>query len=76
MAQGRIDLQGQRVSGRREFHERHQARAEAQARQWLAQREVLQGQWLTWVAGQLYQLEPAEYAAMVRRELQRLTEGA
>lgn len=75
MAQGRADLQGQRVSGRREFHERHQARAEAQAREWLARREELQGQWLAWVAGQLYQLEPAEYAAMVRRELQRLTES-
>jgi len=63
------------VSGRRAFHERHQARAEAQAREWLARREALQGQWLTWVAGQLYQLEPAEYAAMVRRELQRLTDA-
>ncbi|MGE8406728.1 MAG: hypothetical protein ACN6QH_06780 [Pseudomonas sp.] len=74
MAQGRVDLQGQRVSGRREFHAAHQSRAEAQARQWLERREELQGQWLSWVAGQLYQLEPAEYAAMVRRELQRLTE--
>ena len=63
------------MSGRREFHERHQARAEEQARQWLARRDELQGQWLTWVAGQLYKLEPAEYAAMVRRELQRLSEG-
>ncbi|MFD2644943.1 hypothetical protein [Pseudomonas japonica] len=63
------------MSGRREFHQCHQARAEAQARQWLERREELRGQWLTWVAGQLYQLEPAEYAAMVRRELQRLSEG-
>jgi hypothetical protein len=63
------------VSGRREFHERNQARAEAQARDWLERRDELGGQWLSWVAGQLYQLEPAEYAAMVRRELQRLTEG-
>ncbi len=61
------------MSGRREFHTAHQSRAEEQARQWLARRDELQGQWLTWVAGQLYQLEPAEYAAMVRRELQRLT---
>lgn len=74
MAQGRADLQGQRVSGRRAFHTANQARAEAQARQWLARRDELQGQWLAWVAGQLYQLEPAVYAAMVRRELQRLTE--
>ena len=64
------------MTGRRAFHERHQARAEEQARQWLARRDELQGQWLNWVAGQLYQLEPAEYAAMVRRELQRLSEGA
>jgi len=75
MAQGRTDLQGQRVSGRRVFHEDSQARAEEQARQWLARRDELKGQWLTWVAGQLYQLEPAEYAAMVRRELQRLSEA-
>lgn len=63
------------MSGRREFHERNQARAEAQARRLLERRDELRGQWLSWVAGQLYQLEPAEYAAMVRRELQRLTEG-
>ncbi|WP_177454451.1 hypothetical protein [Pseudomonas sp. Irchel 3E13] len=62
------------MSGRREFHASHQPRAEAQARQWLARRDELKGQWLSWVAGQLYQLEPAEYAAMVRRELQRLSE--
>ena len=76
MAQGRTDLQGQRVSstaaasGRARFHDEHQARAQAQALEWLAQRAVLQGAWLNWVAGQLYQLSPPEYAAMVRRELQ------
>lgn len=76
MAQGRTDLQGQRVSstaaasGRARFHAEHQARAQAQALEWLAQRAVLQGAWLSWVAGQLYQLSPPEYAAMVRRELQ------
>ena len=31
--------------------------------------------WLGWVAGQLYQLSPPEFAAMVRRELQRLSQG-
>ena len=31
------------------------------------------GRWLDWVAGQLYLLRPPEYAAMVRRELQRLS---
>jgi hypothetical protein len=35
----------------------------------------LQAGWLSWVAGELYQLKPAEYAAMVRRELQRLSQG-
>lgn len=58
--------------GRAQYHALHQARAEAQARDWIAQREVLQGAWLTWVAGQLYQLNPPEYAAMVRRQLQQL----
>ncbi|MDD0976122.1 hypothetical protein [Pseudomonas fontis] len=73
MAQGRADLQGQRVSSDRAgFHAQHQARAEAQAREWLAQRTSMQGAWFNWVAAQLYQLSPAEYAAMVRRELERL----
>ncbi|WP_235593666.1 hypothetical protein [Pseudomonas putida] len=60
------------ASGRARFHAEHQARAQAQAQalEWLAQRAVLQGAWLNWVAGQLYQLSPPEYAAMVRRELQ------
>lgn len=60
---------------RAEFHRRHQAQATAQAQQLLAQRERMQGAWMTWVAGQLYQLSPPPYAAMVRRELQRLTQG-
>lgn len=58
--------------GRAQYHVQHQARAEAQAREWIAQRDVLQGAWLNWVAGQLYQLSPPEYAAMVRRQLQQL----
>lgn len=57
-------------SGRADFHAQHEARAEAQAREWLAQRAVFQGNWLNWVAAQLYQLSPPEYAAMVRRQLQ------
>ena len=60
------------MTGRRAFHAANEARAQEQARQWLARRDELKGQWLTWVAAQLYQLTPAEYAAMVRRELQRL----
>jgi len=59
--------------GRAEFHARHQAKAREQAEQWLAQRPRLQGAWLDWVATQLYQLGPPEFAAMVRRELQKLT---
>jgi hypothetical protein len=34
----------------------------------------MQGAWLGWVASQIYTLRPAEYAAMVRRELQSLQE--
>ncbi|WP_422421128.1 hypothetical protein [Pseudomonas sp. GZD-222] len=59
--------------GRAEFHALHQARAREQAELWLAQRDRLQGAWFDWVATQLYQLSPPEYAAMVRRELQILT---
>ncbi|MDD2048274.1 hypothetical protein [Pseudomonas putida] len=60
--------------GRADFHARYQAQARGQAEQWLAQRERLQGRWFDWVASQLYQLSPPEYAAMVRRELQALTQ--
>ncbi|MBM3108773.1 MAG: hypothetical protein RR736_08295 [Pseudomonas sp.] len=66
---GAVDL----PQGRAEFHARYQAQAREQAEQWYAQRSRLQGVWLDWVAGQLYQLSPAEYAAMVRRELQALS---
>jgi len=62
-------------AGRAQFHRQHQAQAIEQAERLLAQREALGGAWLAWVAGQLYQLSPPEYAAMVRRELQRLTQA-
>lgn len=55
------------------FHRDHQASATALAEQWLDKRSVLGAAWLGWVAGQLYQLSPPPYAAMVRRELQRLS---
>ncbi|MFK8331950.1 hypothetical protein M2D63_018265 [Pseudomonas sp. BJa5] len=61
-------------AGRADFHARYQDQAREQAEQWLAQRSSLQGSWLTWVATQLYQLSPPEYAAMVRRELQKLSQ--
>ncbi|MGF6394988.1 hypothetical protein [Pseudomonas plecoglossicida] len=66
--------QGEVPGTRAAFHRQHQARATAQAESLLARREDLQGAWLNWVAAQLYQLRPAPYAAMVRRELQRLTQ--
>ncbi|MFF7066320.1 hypothetical protein [Pseudomonas sp. NPDC008258] len=59
---------------RAEFHRQYQADAVAEAERLLARREALQGAWLSWVAGELYRLGPPPYAAMVRRELQRLSQ--
>lgn len=82
MAQRRADdLQGQRVSeplprgSRADLHRQYQAQAVQQAERLLARRDELQGTWLAWVAGQIYQLSPPPFAAMVRRELQRLSQG-
>jgi len=61
-------------AGRAQFHTQHQARATAQAEQLLARKDELGGAWLGWVAGELYRLNPAPYAAMVRRELERLSQ--
>ncbi|QVM89697.1 hypothetical protein JYG34_16915 [Pseudomonas entomophila] len=81
MAQGRADhLQGQRVSdedtpaSRADFHRQYQARAVEQAERLLARRNDLQGAWLAWVASELYQMSPPPFVAMVRRELQRLSQ--
>ena len=57
---------------RSQFHQQHAARAEAEARRLLDGRATLGARWLDWVAAELYQLTPPEFAAMVRRELQRL----
>ena len=57
---------------RSQFHQQHAVRAEAEARRLLQQRVELGARWLDWVAAELYRLSPPEYAAMVRRELQRL----
>ena len=57
------------------FHRQHQADAVADAERLLARRDELQGAWLSWVAAELYRLSPPPYAAMVRRELQRLSQG-
>ncbi|MDD0842808.1 hypothetical protein [Pseudomonas sp. Gutcm_11s] len=59
---------------RSQFHQQHAARAEAEARRLLQQRAELGARWLDWVAAELYRLSPPEYAAMVRRELQRLND--
>ena len=60
---------------RAEFHEQHLFSAQTEAQQLFAQKAVRQGDWLSWVASQIYQMRPAEYASMVRRELQRLQEA-
>jgi hypothetical protein len=57
------------------FHREHQAAARELAEYLLSRREALQGGWLTWVAGQLYALSPAPFAAMVRRELEQMNQG-
>lgn len=68
------DAEAARVS-RADFHRQYQARAVAQAERLLARRGELQGAWLAWVAGELYQLSPPPYAGMVRRELERLAQA-
>ena len=77
MAQGRArDLQGQRVMtvSRADFHLQNLDSARDEARRLFDARAELKGVWLGWVASQIYALQPAEYASMVRRELQRLQE--
>ena len=61
---------------RADFHQEHAEQAISDAQRLLAERQRLGPQWLSWVAGELYRLKPAQYAAMVRRELQRLAEGS
>lgn len=62
------------TQARADFHEQNLASAQDDARRLFGQKTILQGAWLNWVASQLYQLQPAEYASMVRRELMRLQE--
>lgn len=59
---------------RADFHLEHLEAAREEARRLFAAKTELQGAWLNWLAAQLYALRPAEYAAMVRRELQSLQE--
>lgn len=63
------------AGSRADFHREHQPRAVEEAERLLARREVLQGAWLAWVAGELYQMSPPPFASMVRRELQRLSQA-
>lgn len=64
------------TASRSEFHQQYRAQAQAKAAELFARRTELQGAWLDWVAVQLYTLQPAEYASMVRRELAHLQAGA
>ncbi len=61
---------------RQAFHAEHREQAQAEAARLFAARAERQGAWLNWVAGELYRLRPAEYAAMVRRELAQLQDHA
>ncbi|WP_060483499.1 hypothetical protein [Pseudomonas sp. NBRC 111119] len=67
-------MTGDGTGTRAAFHRQHHARAVAEAERLLARRCELQAGWLSWVAAELYQLGPPPYAAMVRRELQRLSQ--
>ncbi len=57
---------------RADFHAQNLESAREEARRLFAAKAELQGAWLGWVASQIYTLRPAEYASMVRRELQSL----
>ncbi|WP_313327297.1 hypothetical protein [Stutzerimonas balearica] len=61
---------------RADFHRAHAERATAEAQRLLDERARLESRWLAWVATELYRLSPPAYAAMVRRELQRLTQAS
>jgi len=59
---------------RADFHLQNLDSARDEARRLFDAKSGLKGAWLGWVASQIYTLQPAEYASMVRRELQRLQE--
>lgn len=59
---------------RADFHAQNLDTAREEARRLFAAKPELQGAWLNWLAAQIYALRPAEYASMVRRELQSLQE--
>lgn len=59
---------------RADFHSQHLDSAREEALRLFAAKAEKRGAWLGWVAAQIYSLRPAEYASMVRRELQSLQE--
>ncbi|WP_311886581.1 MULTISPECIES: hypothetical protein [unclassified Pseudomonas] len=59
---------------RADFHAQNLDTAREEARRLFAAKAELQGAWLNWLAAHIYALRPAEYASMVRRELQSLQE--
>ena len=59
---------------RADFHAQNLDTAREEARRLFSAKAELQGAWLNWLAAQIYALRPAEYASMVRRELQSLQE--
>ncbi|CAI8815329.1 transposase [Pseudomonas sp. IT-347P] len=59
---------------RADFHAQNLDTAREEALRLFTAKAELQGAWLNWVAAQIYRLRPAEYASMVRRELQSLQE--
>ena len=61
---------------RAHFHSQNLDSARDDAQRLFARKAELQGAWLSWVASQLYALQPAAYASMVRRELQSLQENS
>ncbi|QXH70981.1 hypothetical protein KSS92_16710 [Pseudomonas atacamensis] len=61
---------------REHFHSQNLDSAREDAQRLFARKAELQGAWLSWVASQLYALQPAAYASMVRRELQSLQENS
>lgn len=67
--------QGDSKASRADFHRDNQLRAEAEAARLLQARTQMGARWLSWVAMELYRLSPAPYAAMVRRELERLSKS-
>ncbi|TWI53703.1 hypothetical protein IQ22_02308 [Pseudomonas duriflava] len=57
---------------RAHFHREHAEQAQAEAQRLWNARAELGARWKVWVATELYELTPPAYAAMVRRELERL----